>query len=295
MLEDTIPSHPKLHSILGSHEKFDQIVAVNRIAENSLIVFRSMNSRYGSIAAEFYNITKPIDADYPDVPYTLRKLKKIKGPILEGASGTGRLLIPLLEAGLDVDGVDLSDPMLSWCRKNCAERKLRPKLHKAALETMKLPLKYEAVVLSFGSFMIFDDRKLALQVLKNLYAHLRPGGLLVIDLDVTRPELHRAGLKVYGTCVECSDASTISIEGSKTFDMVEQVERVVMRYERWARGKLVDTEMQHLSLRWYGRYEFYSLLTEMGFENVEVCSDYEEALEPHSETQSLCFSARRPR
>jgi hypothetical protein len=59
---------------------------------------------YGSLCAEVYDITKPIGGQYPDVPYYIRHLSKIGGRILEPAVGTGRLLIPLLEAGLHVEG-----------------------------------------------------------------------------------------------------------------------------------------------------------------------------------------------
>src|SRR5207253_8772778 len=41
-------------------------------------------------------------------------------PALDLACGTGRLLLPLLQAGLDVDGCDLSPDMLALCRQRAA-------------------------------------------------------------------------------------------------------------------------------------------------------------------------------
>ena len=43
-------------------------------------------------------------------------------PALDLACGTGRLLLPLLRAGLDVDGCDLSPDMLALCREQAAWR-----------------------------------------------------------------------------------------------------------------------------------------------------------------------------
>ena len=36
--------------------------------------------------------------------------------------GTGRLLIPLLEAGLNVEGIDASPDMLAMCKRNCIKQ-----------------------------------------------------------------------------------------------------------------------------------------------------------------------------
>jgi 2-polyprenyl-3-methyl-5-hydroxy-6-metoxy-1,4-benzoquinol methylase len=81
---------------------------------------------YGSLCTEVYEITKPIAGEYPDVPYFIEHLSSIDGKILEAMVGKGCLLIPLLEAGLNVEGIDASSDMLAACRRNCAARGLNP-------------------------------------------------------------------------------------------------------------------------------------------------------------------------
>src|SRR5687768_4171347 len=105
-----------------------------------------MERYYGSLCAELYDLTKPVGGDYPDVPYYLRRLAPIGGRVLEAAVGTGRLLIPLLRAGLQVDGIDASTEMLTWCRRNCAAAGVQAALYHGALETMALPQRYHAIV-----------------------------------------------------------------------------------------------------------------------------------------------------
>src|SRR5690349_1136337 len=126
-----------------------------------------MLNEYGPLGAEFYNITKPIDADYPDTAYYIRQLKKIKGRVLELGVGTGRLLIPLLEAGIKVEGVDSSEIMLDYCRRNCAERDLKPVLHRQRMESLELSDRYDALIVCFGSFQILEERAAVLSALKN--------------------------------------------------------------------------------------------------------------------------------
>lgn len=68
---------------------------------------------YGNLCTEVYELTKPVGGEYPDVPYFIQHLSEIDGRILEGMVGTERLLIPLLEAGLNVEGIDTSPDMLA--------------------------------------------------------------------------------------------------------------------------------------------------------------------------------------
>lgn len=77
---------------------------------------------YGSLCTEVYEITKPVGGEYSDIPYFIKHLSQIKGRILEAMVGTGRLLIPLLEAGLNVEGIDASPDMLAMCKRNCIKQ-----------------------------------------------------------------------------------------------------------------------------------------------------------------------------
>jgi len=42
-------------------------------------------------------------------------------PVLDAGCGTGRLLLPLLRAGIDADGSDTSADMLDWCRRQASD------------------------------------------------------------------------------------------------------------------------------------------------------------------------------
>lgn len=44
------------------------------------------------------------------------------GPVLEPAVGNGRIFIPLLEAGLALEGLDASQDMPDYCRQECRSR-----------------------------------------------------------------------------------------------------------------------------------------------------------------------------
>jgi 2-polyprenyl-3-methyl-5-hydroxy-6-metoxy-1,4-benzoquinol methylase len=58
--------------------------------------------------------------DGPEIAYFQQHVEAGQ-PALDVACGTGRLLIPYLRAGLDVDGCDVSADMIALCREH-AER-----------------------------------------------------------------------------------------------------------------------------------------------------------------------------
>ena len=51
--------------------------------------------------------------------------------------GTGRLLIPYLKAGLDVDGCDISADMIALCRERAEREGLAPTLRVQAMHEGK--------------------------------------------------------------------------------------------------------------------------------------------------------------
>ena len=102
-------------------------------------------SYYGRLSSELYDMDKPIGHSFGDVEFYLSRLESCKGHILEPATGTGRILIPLLEAGLNVDGFHSSRDMLNICENNCKSRGLNPKLFEAKMESFSQDIKEEEI------------------------------------------------------------------------------------------------------------------------------------------------------
>ena len=74
-------------------------------------------------APELYDLM--FDALDFDLPFWLDVARGARGPVLEVGCGTGRVLLRLLAAGIDADGVDLSAPMLERLRHKAAAQGLR--------------------------------------------------------------------------------------------------------------------------------------------------------------------------
>ncbi|HEY9801684.1 MAG TPA: class I SAM-dependent methyltransferase [Leptolyngbyaceae cyanobacterium] len=246
---------------------------------------------YGALCTEAYDITKPIGGTYPDVPYYIKHLSQIRGRILEAMVGTGRLLIPLLETGLNVEGIDNSPDMLAVCRQHSKDRGLNPVLYQGNIENLNLPGKFKAIIVSFGSFMLLEKRTVAIAALQSFARHLEPQGRIFIDLELPIEDFKTENIIQQRAPISCPDGSTILLQTTSTIDWLNQTNRTVIRYEKWKDGKLLATELQHFPLHWFGRDEFIMCLRETGYTDINLCANYIDGLQPSSYTDTLCFSA----
>ena len=118
----------------------------------------------------------------PEIEYFQRFVERGQ-PALDVACGTGRLLLPFLRAGLDVDGCDVSSDMIALCREAAEREGLSPTLFVQAMHELDPPRKYKTVFVC-GGYGLGSTRQQDLQALSRLHDALEPGGTLVLDNEV---------------------------------------------------------------------------------------------------------------
>jgi SAM-dependent methyltransferase len=118
-----------------------------------------------------------------DVPFLLQEAQAAAGPVLELMAGTGRVSLPLAEAGVALTCVDLSGPMLVRLRIKLAERGLAAETVEMDVTRLALPRRGYALALlpfqSFAELLTPEDQRAALAAIA---AHLAPGGRFVCTL-----------------------------------------------------------------------------------------------------------------
>ena len=125
--------------------------------------------------------------DPGDVDLYLALASRTGGPILEIAAGSGRVGLPLAEAGYDVTLVDIDAGMLA--RAKAAAGKLDPAV-RARLGFVEENLvglslggpRFRLAILALNSILLLGSRELQQQALETMARHLVPGGLAVVDL-----------------------------------------------------------------------------------------------------------------
>ncbi len=125
--------------------------------------------------------------DPGDLDLYLALADRMGGPILELAAGTGRLAIPLAEAGYHVTAVDVDPAMLARARARAelAGRDVaaRIELVEADLIDVRLPAarSFRLAFIALNSILLMGSRPLQQAAFDTLAAHLAPGGLAVVD------------------------------------------------------------------------------------------------------------------
>ncbi|WP_394120389.1 class I SAM-dependent methyltransferase [Planococcus donghaensis] len=244
---------------------------------------------YSRLSSEVYDLDKPIGSSFGDIEYYMERLASCKGRILEPASGTGRLLVPLLEKGYQVDGFDVSEEMIEVCRRNCKERGLAPKLFNAKMESFSIDAKYAAIVIPTGTFLLLHEREKSLQALQNFYSHLETGGRLIVDLHVpSNIEIEKTSTRTW----QAANGDTLTVESKKIeVDWIQQYFVSQGRYERWRDGRLVETELERYPMRWYGVEEFKTILEGIGFNEISVSTGYQFGEYPKNADSIITFEA----
>src|SRR5262249_28928407 len=151
-------------------------------------------------------------------------LSESGSPALDVGCGTGRLLLPYLAAGLEVEGVEPSADMLAICRQRAAERGLNPVLYRQTMQALDLPRRYRAIIVPCGSFQLVMERAEAWEALRRLHAHLEQGGVLALtsfnETRVCQTPLNEWRHRATETL---PDGTTISKHGMVTaYNLLEQ-------------------------------------------------------------------------
>ena len=240
----------------------------------------------------------------PEVAYGQRLIERYGQPALDAGCGTGRLLLPYLRAGLDMDGCDISSDMLAYCRQTAQSERIPIRLYEQAMHELDLPRLYKTILV-FGAFELAGERHQSLAALKRLHHHLEPGGVLVLDHQIGDSANHwkdwledkGAGLPApwppRGEGRRASDGSVFFMRVRLfDFDPLEQVVTYQMRVELERDGKQIAEEQYTLNDRLYFKNELLTMLESAGFSDIEVQGDYKEE-EATAEHGVLVFLARK--
>ncbi len=237
-----------------------------------------------------------------DVAFYEHLAREAGGEVLELACGTGRIAIPLAEAGHSVTGADLAEGMLSVARQKAARLpaavQKRLTLIRQDMRELALDRRFGLAIVAFRSFQHLltpeDQRKALAATSRNL----QPDGRLALHLFDPRLDLliDDPARPLERFRVPSRDGRHYMSELLRTrFDHLAQTRHDLWRYcELGPDGEILREDTREMVLRWTYRWELRHLLELSGFEVEAEFSDFRGSPPAYGQELIVVARARPP-
>ena len=241
----------------------------------------------------------------PEIEYYRRHVERGQ-PALDLACGSGRLLLPYLRAGLDVEGCDVSEDMVALCRASARSEGLDATVHTQPKHELDLSRRYRTIVMC-GGLGVGSTRGEDVAAFDRVYEHLEPGGTFVLDHEV--PYADGNGWELWTSTGRSSLPEARRPEGRRDVggdgteyelrsrvldvDPLEQRMTLEMSARMWTGGELLAEEEHQMALSFYFRDEIVMMLQRAGFVDVTARAAITDA-GPTAADDVLVYTAHRP-
>jgi SAM-dependent methyltransferase len=192
-------------------------------------------------------------------------LRQVTGPVLECACGTGLMLLPLLARGHDMYGFDISRSMLGTLTLKAARQgvgDIAARISVQELETFRYGQQFTAILIPTNTFSMLTTQEAQIRALRNIHAHLAPGGKLLLDIRLAgvRDVEKQATVGRWYTWTHPETGRPIRqrIVGRIDFNNQQIVDQCFIEYE----SESLEFPM---TARWIFKEEFTLLLRLAGF------------------------------
>lgn len=233
-----------------------------------------MNSiNYARVADLYDNYVK---TDF-DLPFFLNETRKTSGEVLELMSGTGRVSLPLVEAGVRLTCVDVSPEMLAILREKLKQRNLDASVYRMDIRELALEKKFALIIISFHSFaelLLPSDQH---KTLARIYGHLAEDGRFICTLHNPAVRLKRVDgqLRLWGNYALENGQGTLLFWGLENYDSDTRIVNGVELFEEYdASGIMRAKRMVEVHFRIVEKRTFENLAASVGFKVAALYGDY---------------------
>ncbi len=210
---------------------------------------------------------------------------RIGGHTLELGCGTGRIALAMALSGVDVTGLDDSEPMLDVCREKLAllgEVPGRVQLVLADMREFDLGRCFELVVMPYRSFMHMlshDDQRSCLDAVRR---HLAPGGSFILNVWDARPSALAPHVGAAAGALQFAARHRLDDEGellhyraTRCHELEQLMEEEHLVHELDGEGHVLHSQALGMKRCWFTFRELGNLLALSGFEVEAVFGDFD--------------------
>ena len=249
---------------------------------------------YKRLSTEFYDLELAQRENREQVlSFYMDYARETSGPILEPMCGTGRFLLPMLEAGLEVEGFDASPHMLDALRKKYAfvsDEKLP--VWEQFVEDFSGKKRYGLIFVPFGSWGLITNTESSKECLQIMHRHLAENGKFVIEIETVSSVPEPCGVSRYAFHKR-KDGSQLRLTMTPTYDSSAQMFRSFCTYDVLDGQDIVQSETEDFQQYLYRFDEMDELLKNVGFSQIKKYIDYSKTVATNPNAQILIYECIR--
>ncbi len=208
-----------------------------------------------------------------DIPFYLKQAAISGGPVLELGCGTGRVTIPMAEAGFEMTGLDLSAPMLEEARRKASRKELNIRWVEADCRKFNLGARFGTIIFPYNGIAHIHDRKSHEALFACIREHLKSNGHFIVDWFNPSLEILLRGSEQRHPCFEYDEPDgrgNVVVTETNFYNRATQINHVKWYYKI---GDLPE-EVRELNMRILYPQEFDALLHYNGLEIVGKYGDH---------------------
>ncbi|HEV3315432.1 MAG TPA: class I SAM-dependent methyltransferase [Candidatus Angelobacter sp.] len=248
------------------------------------------------LLAGYYDDAYAVKKDLVDLPFYSALAKRIGGPVLEIACGTGRVLLPIAREGIEIHGVDNSPAMLNVLRKNLQsepeEVRKRVSVSGGDMRTFRLGKKYPLVIIPFRPMQHMHTLEDQIAALKTAALHLEEDGVLAFN--VFYPKYDQIFSSIGEEIQEMewplsSDPSKI-VRRYFRKDSVAKISQIftgTFIFRTFQGNQLVNEETESFKLSYYTYPHLQALFLLAGLESVEEYGSFAQTPLDNNSTEMI--------
>lgn len=207
-------------------------------------------------------------ANKKELEFYLSFVKGQNMKVLEPMCGNGRMLLPFMQKGIDIEGFDISKDMLKACVEKSERINLKPNVWYQNIEDFKSNKKYDLIIIPFGSFSLLAD-DVAVKSLQNMKAVLKDDGKVLLTIIKKKNKIEEL-LDWTETNRVSFNKETVIVYKKSFYDKRTSSLNTKIRYELLQGNKTKKVEIMDFPLQLYGSEEFERILSSNGFNNLTV-------------------------
>ena len=209
------------------------------------------------------------------------KGKKISEPLC----GSGRFLVPFMERGFDITGLDLSEEMLNKLK----EKAPGAKVHRTDITEYFTEERFDYIFISSGSVSLFTDMDLCKKILHKMKDLLKKDGRFIFAVDTIADKCPNNSDYKTSISVKTKEGYELILKEKNYYDEKTHTQYSPSIYELYDGTKLLQQEKMDFQTHLYELGEIEPYLREIGFTKLNVYSSYDKKIAENNLTEMFLY------